>query len=173
MFSPQVVISTPGFGPGHVRPARQYHGQSHLRAQRNQKPQRSQTHCHQPLRQQRRLRRPLSFAARRAYARTSMWLCFKSAIKSNRIAAVETNNADAAMLTPPMTLQARKLGMTLLRRCVQARHSLFQPFLRFAPALHLTKNRGRLGQLHQSDDRRRALLQIQQRIHHESVWRNI
>jgi NitT/TauT family transport system substrate-binding protein len=34
--------------------------------------------------------------------------------QSNRIAAVTTNNADAAMLTPPMTLQARKLGMTLL-----------------------------------------------------------
>jgi ABC-type nitrate/sulfonate/bicarbonate transport system substrate-binding protein len=34
--------------------------------------------------------------------------------QSNRIAAVESNNADAAMLTPPMTLQARKLGMTLL-----------------------------------------------------------
>src|SRR5918995_4205306 len=34
--------------------------------------------------------------------------------QSNRIAATETNNADAAMLTPPMTLQARKLGMTLL-----------------------------------------------------------
>lgn len=34
--------------------------------------------------------------------------------QSNRIAAVETNNADAAMLTPPMTLQARRLGMTLL-----------------------------------------------------------
>lgn len=34
--------------------------------------------------------------------------------QSNRIAAVETNNADAAMLTPPMTLQARKLGLTLL-----------------------------------------------------------
>jgi ABC-type nitrate/sulfonate/bicarbonate transport system substrate-binding protein len=34
--------------------------------------------------------------------------------QSNRIVAVETNNADAAMLTPPMTLQARKLGMTLL-----------------------------------------------------------
>lgn len=34
--------------------------------------------------------------------------------QSNRIAAVETNNADAAMLTPPMTLYARKLGMTLL-----------------------------------------------------------
>src|SRR4026207_1083187 len=32
----------------------------------------------------------------------------------NRIAATETNNADAAMLTPPMTLQARKLGLTLL-----------------------------------------------------------
>ena len=34
--------------------------------------------------------------------------------QSNRIAAVETNNADAAMLTPPMTLMARKLGLTLL-----------------------------------------------------------
>ena len=34
--------------------------------------------------------------------------------QSNRIVAVETNNADAAMLTPPMTLQARKLGMTVL-----------------------------------------------------------
>ena len=34
--------------------------------------------------------------------------------QSNRIVAVETNNADAAMLTPPMTLQARKLGLTLL-----------------------------------------------------------
>lgn len=34
--------------------------------------------------------------------------------QSNRIAAVVTNNADAAMLTPPMTLQARKLGMSLL-----------------------------------------------------------
>ncbi len=34
--------------------------------------------------------------------------------QSNRITAVETNNADAAMLPPPMTLMARKLGMTLL-----------------------------------------------------------
>jgi ABC-type nitrate/sulfonate/bicarbonate transport system substrate-binding protein len=34
--------------------------------------------------------------------------------QSNRITAVETHNADAAMLTPPMTLMARKLGMTLL-----------------------------------------------------------
>jgi len=34
--------------------------------------------------------------------------------QSNRIIAVETNNADAAMLTPPMTLQARKLGLSLL-----------------------------------------------------------
>ena len=34
--------------------------------------------------------------------------------QANRIAAVETTNADAAMLTPPMTLQARKLGMTLI-----------------------------------------------------------
>jgi ABC-type nitrate/sulfonate/bicarbonate transport system substrate-binding protein len=34
--------------------------------------------------------------------------------QANRIAAVETANAEAAMLTPPMTLQARKLGMTLI-----------------------------------------------------------
>ena len=34
--------------------------------------------------------------------------------QANRIAAVETNNAEAAMLTPPMTLQARKLGMALI-----------------------------------------------------------
>ncbi|MGH7827110.1 MAG: ABC transporter substrate-binding protein [Candidatus Binatia bacterium] len=34
--------------------------------------------------------------------------------QSNRIAAVETKNADAAILTPPMTLQARKLGYPLL-----------------------------------------------------------
>ncbi len=34
--------------------------------------------------------------------------------QSNRIVAVETKNADAAMLTPPMTLKARKLGLSLL-----------------------------------------------------------
>src|SRR5206468_11281744 len=34
--------------------------------------------------------------------------------QANRMVAVKTNKADAAMLTPPMTLQARKLGMTLL-----------------------------------------------------------
>lgn len=34
--------------------------------------------------------------------------------QSNRIAAVETSNADAAILTPPMTLQAKKLGYSLL-----------------------------------------------------------
>jgi NitT/TauT family transport system substrate-binding protein len=34
--------------------------------------------------------------------------------QSNRIAAVQTNNADAAILTPPMTLQAKKLGFPLL-----------------------------------------------------------
>lgn len=34
--------------------------------------------------------------------------------QANRIAAVETNNADACIVTPPMTLQARKLGMQLL-----------------------------------------------------------
>ena len=34
--------------------------------------------------------------------------------QSNRIAAVETHNADAAILTPPMTLQARKMGLPLL-----------------------------------------------------------
>jgi ABC-type nitrate/sulfonate/bicarbonate transport system substrate-binding protein len=34
--------------------------------------------------------------------------------QSNRIAAIETNNADAAIVTPPMTLQARKMGFPLL-----------------------------------------------------------
>jgi NitT/TauT family transport system substrate-binding protein len=34
--------------------------------------------------------------------------------QSNRIAAVQTSNADAAILTPPMTLQAKKLGFSLL-----------------------------------------------------------
>ncbi|MBI3065914.1 MAG: ABC transporter substrate-binding protein [Deltaproteobacteria bacterium] len=34
--------------------------------------------------------------------------------QANRIAAVQTNNADACILTPPMTLQARKLGMQVL-----------------------------------------------------------
>ncbi len=34
--------------------------------------------------------------------------------QSNRIAAVQTSNADAAILTPPMTLQAKKLGYSLL-----------------------------------------------------------
>ncbi len=34
--------------------------------------------------------------------------------QANRIAAVETNNADACILTAPMTLQARKLGMGVL-----------------------------------------------------------
>lgn len=34
--------------------------------------------------------------------------------QSNRLAAIETNNADAAIVTPPMTLQARKMGFPLL-----------------------------------------------------------
>lgn len=34
--------------------------------------------------------------------------------QSNRIAAIETARADAAILTPPMTLQARKMGFPLL-----------------------------------------------------------
>ena len=34
--------------------------------------------------------------------------------QSNRIAAVQTSNADAAILTPPMTLKAKKLGYSLL-----------------------------------------------------------
>src|SRR5919197_3044020 len=34
--------------------------------------------------------------------------------QSNRITAIQTNNADAAILTPPMTLQARKMGFPLL-----------------------------------------------------------
>ncbi len=34
--------------------------------------------------------------------------------QSNRIAAVQTSNADAAILTPPMTLEAKKMGYSLL-----------------------------------------------------------
>lgn len=34
--------------------------------------------------------------------------------QSNRLAALETNRADAAIVTPPMTLRARKLGFLLL-----------------------------------------------------------
>ena len=63
--------------------------------------------------------------------------------QSNRIAAVETNNADAAMLTPPMTLQARKLGMTLLLDASKLNipySSLF--FVSRRP--YLTKNRAEL-----------------------------
>ncbi len=34
--------------------------------------------------------------------------------QSNRLAAIETGRADAAIVTPPMTLQARKMGFSLL-----------------------------------------------------------
>jgi len=34
--------------------------------------------------------------------------------QSNRLAAIETGRADAAIVTPPMTLQARKMGFPLL-----------------------------------------------------------
>jgi len=34
--------------------------------------------------------------------------------QSNRLMAIETGNTDAAVLTPPMTLQARKMGFPLL-----------------------------------------------------------
>ena len=77
--------------------------------------------------------------------------------QSNRIAAVETNNADAAMLTPPMTLQARKLGMTLLLDASKLNipySSLF--FVSRRP--YLAKTRAGTGQLHQGDDRRRYAL---------------
>ena len=86
--------------------------------------------------------------------------------QSNRIVAVETNNADAAMLTPPMTLQAQKLGMTLLHRRVEARNSLLQLILCIAPALPGEESR-RPRQLYQSDDRGRLRVQVQQRVRHE------
>src|SRR5262245_28348724 len=86
--------------------------------------------------------------------------------QANRIAAVETNNAEAAMLTPPMTLQARKSGHDVDRGRVQARRPLFQSLFRFTPPL-LYKESRRLGQFYQGDDRRRALLQSQQRVQHE------
>ena len=77
--------------------------------------------------------------------------------QSNRIAAVETNNADAAMLTPPMTLQARKLGMTLLLDASKAGNSLFEFVLCLAPAIP-DQEPGRSRKLHESDDRRRSLV---------------
>ena len=63
--------------------------------------------------------------------------------QANRIAAVETANADAAMLTPPMTLQARKLGMSLIADASKLGipySSLF--FVSLRP--YLTKNRADL-----------------------------
>jgi NitT/TauT family transport system substrate-binding protein len=60
--------------------------------------------------------------------------------QSNRIAAVETNNADAAMLTPPMTLQARKLGLTLLIDASKL-NIPYSPLFFVARKSYLEKNR--------------------------------
>ena len=59
------------------------------------------------------------------------------------------------MLTPPMTLQARKLGMTLLLDASKLNIPYSSLFLRVAPAL-LDEESGGPGQLHQGNDRRRA-----------------
>ncbi|HEY1232546.1 MAG TPA: ABC transporter substrate-binding protein, partial [Candidatus Binatia bacterium] len=63
--------------------------------------------------------------------------------QSNRIVAVETNNADAAMLTPPMTLQARKLGLTLLVDASKL-NIPYSSLMFVARRPYLTKNRGDL-----------------------------
>lgn len=63
--------------------------------------------------------------------------------QSNRIVAVETNNADAAMLTPPMTLQARKLGMTLLIDASKL-NIPYSSLMFVARRSYLTKNRADL-----------------------------
>ncbi|HEX7230592.1 MAG TPA: ABC transporter substrate-binding protein [Candidatus Binatia bacterium] len=63
--------------------------------------------------------------------------------QSNRIVAVETNNADAAMLTPPMTLQARKLGMTLLVDASKL-NIPYSSLMFVARRSYLTKNRADL-----------------------------
>jgi NitT/TauT family transport system substrate-binding protein len=63
--------------------------------------------------------------------------------QANRIAAVETNNAEAAMLTPPMTLQARKLGMTLIADASKLGIPYSSLFF-VSPRSYLTKNRADL-----------------------------
>ena len=63
--------------------------------------------------------------------------------QSNRIVAVETNNADAAMLTPPMTLQARKLGLTLLIDASKL-NIPYSSLMFVARRPYLTKNRADL-----------------------------
>jgi ABC-type nitrate/sulfonate/bicarbonate transport system substrate-binding protein len=63
--------------------------------------------------------------------------------QSNRIVAVETNNADAAMLTPPMTLQARKLGLTLLIDASKL-NIPYSSLMFVARRAYLTKNRADL-----------------------------
>ena len=63
--------------------------------------------------------------------------------QSNRIVAVETNNADAAMLAPPMTLQARKLGLTLLIDASKL-NIPYSSLMFVARRPYLTKNRAEL-----------------------------
>ena len=63
--------------------------------------------------------------------------------QSNRIVAVETNNADAAMLTPPMTLQARKLGLNLLIDASKL-NIPYSSLMFVARRPYLTKNRADL-----------------------------
>src|SRR6516164_508344 len=63
--------------------------------------------------------------------------------QSNRIVAVETNNAAAAMLTPPMTLQARKLGLTILIDASKL-NIPYSSLMFVARRPYLTKNRAEL-----------------------------
>jgi ABC-type nitrate/sulfonate/bicarbonate transport system substrate-binding protein len=113
MFSPQVVISTPGldlvmFGRlGNTMDNRIY-GRRGIKSIKEVKRVAIS-----------RFGSNADFAARFLLQREGMRPDIDVALlqvgnQSNRIAATETNNADAAMLTPPMTLQARKLGMPLL-----------------------------------------------------------
>jgi ABC-type nitrate/sulfonate/bicarbonate transport system substrate-binding protein len=113
MFSPQVVISTPAlelvmFGRlGNVMDNRVY-GKKGLKSIKEVKRIAIS-----------RFGSNADFAARFLLQREGLRPDIDVALlqfgnQSNRIVAVETNNADAAMLTPPMTLMARKLGMTLL-----------------------------------------------------------
>jgi ABC-type nitrate/sulfonate/bicarbonate transport system substrate-binding protein len=113
MFSPQVVISTPALGLtmfgrlGNTMDNRIY-GRKDLKSLKEVKRIAIS-----------RFGSNADFAARYLLQREGLRPDTDVALlqvgnQSNRIIAVETNNADAAMLTPPMTLQARKLGMTLL-----------------------------------------------------------
>lgn len=76
--------------------------------------------------------------------------------QSNRLAAIETGRADAAIVTPPMTLQARKMGFPLLMDAAKMGIPYSSLFFVVRKS-YLTKNR---------DDVRNFLKAMIEGIHH-------